>query len=109
MVSQPPSPTPYDGSSTPFTIGLKPLDPAEWIDIDATYDAQMREKRRLYATVADKVFVAEPDTGQAQQEVLDLLHAHIIERFPDRFQQNCKGIVIMATLPWPQQTCGPCR
>ena len=25
-------PTPYDGSSRLFQIGLKPLDPAEWID-----------------------------------------------------------------------------
>lgn len=88
------SPTPYDGSSAPFTIGLKPLDLAEWIEIDATYDAQMREKRRLYAIVADKVFVAEPDTERAQQEVLDLVHAHVIEHFPSRFRQDCKGIAI---------------
>lgn len=94
MVGQPVSPTPYDGSSTPFTIGLKPLDLAEWIEIDATYDSQMREKRRLYATVPDRVFVAEPDTDQAQREVLDLVHAHVIQQFPQRFRQDCKGIAI---------------
>jgi len=94
MVDLPLSPTPYDGSSAPFTIGLKPLDVTEWIDIDATYDAQMREKRRLYATVSDRVFVAEPGTEQAQQEVLDLVHAHVIEHFPGRFRQDCKGIAI---------------
>ena len=26
--------TPYDGSVKPFTIGLRPLDPAEWIEVD---------------------------------------------------------------------------
>jgi hypothetical protein len=26
--------TPYDGSSKPFTIGLKPLDLNAWIEVD---------------------------------------------------------------------------
>lgn len=86
------SPTPYDGSSTPFTIGLKPLDLADWLEIDHTYEFQIAEKRRLYAAVPDKVFVAEPDTGAAQREVLDLVRAHVIKRFPDRFKIADDGI-----------------
>ena len=54
--------TPFDGTSTPFTIGLRPLDLADWVEIDETYDAQLREKRRLYAAVPANVFVAEADT-----------------------------------------------
>ena len=46
-----PAHTPYDGSSKPFTIGLKPLDPATWIEIDGTFDVQMRERRRLLAAI----------------------------------------------------------
>lgn len=84
--------TPYDGASTPFTIGLKPLDLADWIEIDETYDAQMAEKLRLYKTVGDKVFVAEPDTESAQQEVLDLLSAHMLAHYPDRFEQTADGV-----------------
>ena len=75
-------PTPYDGSSEPFTIGLKPLDLADWLDVDATFDAQLAEKRRLYAEIPDKVFVEEPDTRAAQQEVLDLIEAHLAQRAP---------------------------
>ena len=30
----PPLHTPYDGSARPFQIGLKPLDPEAWIDVD---------------------------------------------------------------------------
>lgn len=86
--------TPYDGTSKPFTIGLKPLDPAEWIEIDATFDAQLREKRRLYADIPDKVFVAEDDTADAQGEVLALLLDHLPRRFPDRYRQTCKGVVV---------------
>lgn len=88
-------PTPFDGSSRPFTIGLKPLDLADWIEIDTTFDLQLREKRRLEATIPDEVFVAEGDTEDAQREVLDLLRLHLPQRFPERYRAGCKGIAIL--------------
>ena len=43
----------------------------------------------------DKVFVAEPDTETAQQEVLDLIRTHLAGlHFSEHFQQLCKGILI---------------
>lgn len=89
-----PAYTPYDGSAKLFTIGLKPLDLADWIEIDDTYDEQMREKRRLFATVRDDVLVEEPDTVEAQREVLALIREHVCATFPERFRQTCKGIAI---------------
>lgn len=89
-----PAHTPYDGSSKLFAIGLKPLDPAAWIEIDGTYDAQMREKRRLFVTIPEDIFVEEPDTREAQGEVLTLLRQHIARAFPERFRETCKGIAI---------------
>ena len=77
-----PTHTPFDGSTKPFTIGLKPLDLAEWIEVDETYDFQMREKRRIYAENFDKVFVAEENTEAAQAEVLALIDEHMREHFP---------------------------
>ena len=85
---------PYDGSSKPFTIGLKPLDLADWIEIDDTFDLQLREKRRLEAEIPGEVFVAEAGTEDAQREVLDLLRVHLVQRFPDRYRAGCKGIAI---------------
>lgn len=70
------SPTPYDGSSRPFTIGLKPLDIGEWTDRDEAFEFQLAEKRRLYAAMRDKVFVEEPETRAAQAEVLSLIQDH---------------------------------
>lgn len=87
--------TPFDGSSRPFTIGLKPLDLADWIEIDDTFDLQLREKRRLEAAIPDQVFVAEDDTQDAQREVLDLLRMHLPQRFPERYRAECKGIAIV--------------
>ncbi|MGB3502488.1 MAG: DUF3445 domain-containing protein [Mesorhizobium sp.] len=70
-------PTPYDGSAAPFTIGLKPLDLAEWLQRDDTFDLQLAEKRRRYAEMPGKVFVEEPDTSAAQSEVLALIEDHL--------------------------------
>lgn len=71
------SPTPYDGTSQPFAIGLKPLDISEWTERDHTFDFQLAEKRRLYAAVPDQIFVEEPGTRKAQAEVLELLRQHL--------------------------------
>lgn len=78
-----PAHTPYDGSSKPFAIGLKPIGFERWIEIDAHYPAYLQEKRRLYAQVPEKVFVAEPGTEAAQQEVSDLIAGHLHRHFPN--------------------------
>lgn len=75
--------TPYDGTSKPFTIGLKPLDPARWIETDALLLPYLAEKRRLYAEIPDKVFVEEPGTRDAQAEVLDMLEAWLPVHQPE--------------------------
>jgi hypothetical protein len=86
--------TPYDGSSKPFSIGLKPLELAEWIEVGDDLDMYLAEKRRLYATVPDKVFVEEPDTREAQREVLDLIEAHLARHHPE-------------LLEWSKASAGP--
>lgn len=68
--------TPYDGSSKPFTIGLKALDIREWLDVDAHFDTYIAEKRRLYVEEAANVLVAEQGTEAAQSEVLELIETH---------------------------------
>src|SRR5215475_5581248 len=75
--------TPYDGSSKPFTVGLKPLDLDRWLEIDAHRETYLAEKRRLYADIPEKVFVAEAGTEDAQQEVLELIAEHLCRRAPE--------------------------
>ncbi|MEO5755767.1 MAG: DUF3445 domain-containing protein [Mesorhizobium sp.] len=81
-----PAHTPYDGSSKLFSIGLKPLDPEKWIEVDEYLLPYLAEKRRLYADVPDKVFVEEDGTRDAQREVLELLKAHLAAEFPDIYR-----------------------
>jgi dimethylamine monooxygenase subunit A len=75
--------TPYDGSSKLFTIGLKPLDLASWLEVDDHRDAYLKEKRRLYDEMPGKVFVAEDGTQAAQEEVLSLIGDHLARHFPE--------------------------
>jgi dimethylamine monooxygenase subunit A len=74
--------TPYDGSSKPFTIGLKALDVREWLDRDQHFETYIAEKRRLYIEETANVLVAETGTDDAQQEVLDMVVGHLATYFP---------------------------
>jgi hypothetical protein len=84
--------TPYDGSSKPFAIGLKPLDLNDWIEVDETFDFHLSEKRRIHAEHGEKVFVEEPDTRAAQAEVLALLLDYLPARYPQRYRANGKTL-----------------
>ncbi|MCA0032303.1 heme-dependent oxidative N-demethylase family protein [Mesorhizobium sp. B263B2A] len=96
-----PTHTPYDGSSKLFTIGLKPLDPADWIEVDGHLLPYLAEKRRLYAEIPERVFVEEDGTRDAQQEVLDLLGAYLPERFPNSHGRTDAGIEVMGAVNRP--------
>ncbi len=95
MTMQPvPAHTPYDGTSKLFTIGLKQLDLANWIEIDATFDFQLAEKRRIHAEHGPDVFVAEEATENAQAEVLALLTEHLPEQFPERYRRDGQRLTV---------------
>ena len=89
--------TPYDGSKTPFTIGLEPLDLARWIEPDERLARDLDEKERLLRDRRDIVFAAEAGTEAAQREVRDLLAAHLPRRFPDLYQAEPGGIRVTPT------------
>jgi hypothetical protein len=92
-----PAHTPYDGSSTPFTIGLKPFDPANWIELDGNLEPYLAEKDRLFATVPERVFMARSDTVEAQREVLDALVRYLPERFPAIYRREGDTMVVGAS------------
>ena len=69
--------TPYDKGRFQLTLGIKTIDPAEWIEVDGHYPAQMAEKRRLLSERPDEVFGALPESLAAQAECLETLLAHL--------------------------------
>jgi hypothetical protein len=104
-----PSHTPYDGSSKLFTIGLKPLDLAGWIEVDRHYAAHIAEKQRLYATIPDLVFVEEDGTRDAQREVLDLIVAHLTRNAGRLFPASGQQAAFRANLAEAQGAAAPLR
>lgn len=92
-----PAHTPYDGSSKLFAIGLKPLDFDNWIEVDGHLLPHLAEKRRLYTEIPGSVFVEEDGTRDAQREVLDLLGAHLLAKYPDVYRRSGTGIEVIGT------------
>lgn len=89
------SPTPYDGGSKPFTIGLKPLDSALWLDGEtADLAGLLAEKDRLIAERPADVFAAEPGTEAAQREVLDSVASLLAARDPATWRRDGGAIVV---------------
>lgn len=86
--------TPYDGSATPFTIGLKPFDPDNWIELDGDPEPYLAEKDRLFASVPDRVFMARTDTVEAQREVLDAFADYLPARFPDIYRRDGDAMIV---------------
>ena len=87
--------TPYDGSNKPFTIGLKPLDLADWIEVDGHLEAYLEEKRRLYHEERDNVLAFEPGSEAAQAEVLDLLVEHLCRTEPQLYHLKGRKVEVL--------------
>ena len=89
--------TPYDGSSSPFAIGLTPLDMKEWIETDSALESYLQEKDRLNAAHPEIVFAEEAETRAAQEEVLKELVSWLLENRPEIYSAEGNEISIAGT------------
>jgi hypothetical protein len=87
---------PYDGSSKPFTIGVRPLEPARWIEPDEQLDAYLGEKQDLFANRHDDVFAARDDTADSQHEIRDALADYLTRQHPHLYHRDGARIHIAA-------------
>ena len=71
-----------------MAMGLVATDPAELIELDEHYVAEMTERRRLLAVRHGEVFAALPGSEAARREVLDVLAALLPRRFPAWFGRD---------------------
>ena len=65
--------SPFTNLAPPFSIGLKPVNPSSFLHCDDDIDRYLEEKRDLYARQFHDVFMEEPDTRPAQEEVVQLI------------------------------------
>ncbi|MBD3880427.1 DUF3445 domain-containing protein [Phormidium tenue FACHB-886] len=86
----PPKPVylPFGDAQWRLKLGLKPLKLEDWIEIDEEFTQYLTLKTELLQQHHAKVFDSLPSSLEAQQEVLDLLLAHLPERFPDYYRRQ---------------------
>jgi dimethylamine monooxygenase subunit A len=90
-----PAHMPWLSGHTPFTIGLRRLDLDDWIETDDRLCEYLAEKRHLKSEIGEKVYAAEPDTEQAQREILALLVKYLPDRFPDIYKREGNHVRIV--------------
>lgn len=78
---------PFAGGPYRMTMGLMALKPADWIEIDSRYAAEIALRKSLLDERRCDVLAALPGSEAACREVLDQLAGFLPERFPDRFER----------------------
>ncbi|MCJ8144957.1 DUF3445 domain-containing protein [Ancylobacter sp. A5.8] len=87
--------TPFDGTKKPFTVALAQLDLNNWIEPDRHLARTLAERAALIRDKRDVVFREEAGTRTAQREVLDLVVAHVLERFPDLYRLDGRRLSVL--------------
>ena len=71
-----------------MAMALVSCAPADWIEIDDRYPAEMAERRTLLATRHAEVFAALPASAAARAETLALLADHLATHHPAWFPRD---------------------
>jgi dimethylamine monooxygenase subunit A len=71
-----------------MTMGLLPLAPAEWIEIDDAFASDVAERERLLTERHGEVFAAVPGSEAGSREVLERLAEHLPGRFPTHYRRE---------------------
>ena len=73
---------PYGKGRFHLTLGIKQIEAADWIDVDAHYAEHFAEKQRLLCDRYDEVFAGLPGSQHAQRECLEAVLAHMTAFHP---------------------------
>lgn len=88
---------PAEGGQYRLSLGLKVLQPADWIEIDSNFASENAEKKRLLREKRGAVFLALPGSEGGQTELIETLSAHLLEHHADHYSPTPDGIRVNAT------------
>lgn len=99
---------PYDLSQMKPLPGIAPLDPADWLQVDDAFAAQMEERARLLREVRETVLGIEPEAMPAAQELLEVVLAHLPGGYTRDGEQVTRpdGVVVTLDRGDPMGTLG---
>jgi len=83
MVSTTPY-VPVDEKGWRLTMGLRPLDDDQWLEIDESSADVLAQKAALLREHYDDVVATTPEGDEASAELLSLVRAHLQRLYPDR-------------------------
>ena len=86
---------PYASGKPPFSIGLTPIDIADWIERDELLIEQLALKEEILAREGAAAFDALAGSEAGQAEVLALLAAHLPARFPDAYRREGEAVRLL--------------
>lgn len=87
--------TPYASGKAPFSIGLAPVDLDLWIEADELLAEQLALKDAIFAEEGAAAFAALAGSEAAQAEVLELLGAHLLVRYPQIYRREGAALRIV--------------
>jgi hypothetical protein len=79
---------PFDGGRFRLAMGLMPLAPGEWMEIDDLLASDLATKRALLATRHAEVFSVLPEAEAPAAELLTLLADHLVQYHPAIFRRD---------------------
>ena len=79
---------PFEPGPYRMAMGLVSLPEPEWFEIDARYQEEVAERRRLLATHRAEVFGAEPTSAPARAEMLAMIIEHLTRVHPAWFERE---------------------
>lgn len=79
---------PFEGGRFRLAMGLMPLAPRDWLEIDGDLARDLATKRALFETRRDEVFAALPEAEPPAAELLALIAEHLPLHHPAIFQRD---------------------
>jgi hypothetical protein len=83
---------PYRWASADFQLGLRPMDPKQWILMDVSHGKNMRDKRQRLRSFPQIYYRSLPNSLAAQQELCELVGAHLLADHPQYFERSGSAI-----------------
>jgi hypothetical protein len=87
--------TPYASGKPSFSIGLSPIDVADWIEQDELLVEQLALKETILAQEGAAAFAALEGSEAGQAEVLQLLAAYLPVRYPATYRREGEALRIL--------------
>jgi hypothetical protein len=79
---------PFEPGEFRMSMSLTAAPDSAWLELDARYPDEMRQRRELLAERYTEVFAALPGSEDARQETLELVAAHLERTYPTWFHRD---------------------